>query len=72
MEEPLVLVINPGSMTTKVALYEGEKEVAMEELSHSKEQLASCSALFDQLPIRKEAVLTFAAAHLKGMSLNGK
>ncbi len=70
MEEPLVLVINPGSMTTKVAIYEGKKETAMEELSHTKEQLASCPALLDQLPLRKEGVLAFTEAHLKRRTLS--
>ncbi|MHC9543462.1 MAG: butyrate kinase [Vulcanimicrobiota bacterium] len=70
MEEPLILVINPGSMTTKVAIYAGEKEIAMEELAHSKEQLASCQMLLDQLPLRKEGVLAFTAAHLKGRVLS--
>jgi butyrate kinase len=70
MQEPLILVINPGSMTTKVALYRGEIEEAMEELSHSKEQLVSCHTLLDQLPLRKEGVLAFAEAHLKGRTLS--
>jgi len=56
-----VLSINPGSTSTKLAIFEGEVERFSEELRHSPEDLAS----FDQLPVssqfdfRKEAVQAF-------------
>lgn len=59
MEKPLILVINPGSMTTKVALYKGEEELACKDLEHTTEEFALCKSLYDQLPIRKAAVIRF-------------
>jgi butyrate kinase len=70
MEEPLILVINPGSMTTKVAFFKGEQEVVTEELKHSQQEISRCAALIDQLPLREQAVLAFIERH-KGKGVIG-
>ncbi len=54
-----ILVINPGAGSTKVALFEDEKELARKELRHSPEELKKYETTIDQLPMRREAVLNF-------------
>ena len=44
-----ILVINPGSTSTKVAIYENEKELNAKTLEHSAEELAKFPAQIDQL-----------------------
>ncbi|MDQ7823389.1 MAG: butyrate kinase [Candidatus Eremiobacteraeota bacterium] len=63
MSEPLILAVNPGSMTTKVALFRGDTEVAAEDLGHGPAELSACQRLIDQLPLRKEAVEKFLKKH---------
>ncbi len=54
-----ILVINPGSTSTKVALFENKTSVFEEKISHSNEQLKQFSTLWDQFELRKEAVQAF-------------
>jgi len=35
-----ILVINPGSTSTKIAIYEDEKEIWSKTIEHSKEELS--------------------------------
>ncbi len=57
--EPLVLVINPGSTSTRIALYRGESRVAEEELAHLPEVLEESADLWKQLEPRSAAVKDF-------------
>jgi butyrate kinase len=52
----LILAINPGSTSTKVALYEGTRELWKESVSHPAERLAAFKGLMDQLDFRASAV----------------
>ena len=56
--EPLVLVINPGSVSTKIGLYRGDDELFQEELRHSDAELAPFAGrpVHDQLELRLRAV----------------
>ncbi len=63
-----VLVINPGSTSTKVAVYEDEQPLFVETLRHSSEGLAVFSHLLDQYEFRLKAVLDLLEA--KGVSLS--
>jgi len=60
-----VLSINPGSTSTKIAVYEGDAELFTQEIQHTPEELAP----FDGKPItaqfqfRKDTILRFLAAH---------
>ena len=56
-----VLVINPGSTSTKLALFAGAEEVASQSVSHSTEELARFESLADQAPFRREAIDGFLA-----------
>lgn len=57
--EPLVLVINPGSTTTRIALYQGEACVADEELVHRPGELDESAGVWMQLEHRGAAVQDF-------------
>ncbi len=52
-----ILAINPGSTSTKIALYEGKRESWKESVPHPSERLAAFRGLMDQLDFRKQAVL---------------
>ena len=53
----LVLVINPGSTSTKIAIYRGmEPEVELS-LQHSTEELAQFKGVFDQYEWRRDIIL---------------
>ncbi len=63
MGEKKILVINPGSTSTKVAVYEGEHEKWTESISHSLEELKKFSKIFDQLEMRKSLILSCMEKH---------
>jgi len=62
-----VLAINPGSTSTKIAVYEGEQEVFTKEIMHPTEVLAPFAGkkIVEQYALRKDATL----AALKERSL---
>ncbi len=55
--DPLILVINPGSTSTKVAVYRGEKPVFVESIYHSTEELSKFERIVDQFEFRKNLIL---------------
>ena len=59
MASSKILVINPGSTSTKVAVFEGEDILASETLRHSAEEISKYSNTMEQLAFRKQAVLDF-------------
>lgn len=54
-----ILVINPGATSTKVSIFEGDKEIASESLEHSAEELKKYKEINDQLEMREEALYSF-------------
>ena len=54
-----VLVINPGSTSTKVACYIGNALEAEKNLTHSADSLAAYAEIMDQFPLRLDAVMSF-------------
>ncbi len=54
-----ILVINPGSTSTKLAVYEDQKLLFSDTVRHRDETLAGFSKIVDQLPLRLQAVLEF-------------
>ncbi len=54
-----ILVINPGSTSTKVALYEDDQELIQKSISHSKEELARLKSWQEQLDYRYQLVCQF-------------
>ena len=63
-----ILVINPGSTSTKVAIYDGEKELNTCSIDHPAEELKKFTDINDQLEFRKEAILDY----LKSQNLEVK
>ena len=61
--------INPGSTSTKVALFDGEKCVFSKTVRHSSEELAQFSTLAEQLPFRAQAISDILAE--EGVDLAG-
>lgn len=52
-----ILVINPGSTSTKVAVYEDERPILLRNIRHAAEDLQQFSTCFDQLPLRQEKIV---------------
>jgi len=53
----LLLIINPGSTSTKIAVYEDEREVLSVNICHSAEELAPYGKIVDQKGFRKDIIL---------------
>ena len=54
-----VLAINPGSTSTKVAVFDDETPVFDETLRHTTEELAPFPHIADQYEFRRDVVLRF-------------
>lgn len=52
-----ILIINPGSTSTKIGVYEDEKQLFEETLRHSTEEIAKYASIIDQKDFRKEVIL---------------
>ena len=52
-----LLVINPGSTSTKVAVYEDEQPLFIETLRHSSQEIGAYSHILDQYDFRLQTVL---------------
>ncbi|NCD42504.1 MAG: butyrate kinase, partial [Bacteroidia bacterium] len=52
-----VLAINPGSTSTKIAVYENENEIFIKTLRHTSEELKGFEKITDEFSFRKEIIL---------------
>ena len=52
-----ILVINPGSTSTKIAVYEDETPVMLRNISHSVGELSRFPSLMDQFAFRRDLVI---------------
>ena len=52
-----VLTINPGSTSTKIALFEGEECLYSQTVSHEAKELEQYASMSEQLPYRRDTVL---------------
>lgn len=52
-----VLAINPGSTSTKIAVFDGDKEIFKKSVVHDSDKLATFATVSDQLPYRVETIL---------------
>jgi butyrate kinase len=55
----LILAVNHGPTSTKLALFERAQILFSETLTHSPEELSAYSSIAEQYPLRKEAILKF-------------
>lgn len=63
-----LLVINPGSTSTKIAVFEDEKSLLEQTLRHSAEELKDYDGIIDQYQFRKDIILE--SLHSQGINLN--
>lgn len=63
MEKNLVLVINPGSTSTKLAIFKGTEKLIQENLDHDTNDLDKFMKITDQYDYRKEAILKWMSEH---------
>lgn len=57
MKQYKVLAVNPGSTSTKIALFQGEECIFIKNVSHDASELAKFPAIPDQLPYRRDMIL---------------
>ncbi len=58
-----ILVINPGTTSTKIAVYRDHMELYRESVEHAEEELKPFSRAIEQFSYRKECVLASLAGH---------
>lgn len=52
-----LLIINPGSTSTKIGVFDGEEEVLEETLRHSTEEISKYETIYDQFKFRKDIII---------------
>lgn len=57
MEQIRILAINPGSTSTKIAVYHNEEPVFVKNIKHSREELEQYDKVADQLEFRKQLII---------------
>lgn len=53
----LILAINPGSTSTKIAVYNGHKQLFVTTLRHSSQEISGFAKISDQFEFRKNTIL---------------
>ncbi len=64
----MIIVINPGSTSTKMALFEGKEKIAEENITHPSAQLTQFDNVTDQFELRIKGI----DAWLKSQGADGK
>lgn len=59
MNKYKILAINPGSTSTKVAVFENDACILSENISHDADELKQFDVLSDQLPYRRDMILSW-------------
>lgn len=57
MKSYKILAINPGSTSTKIAMFEGDNCIFSKNVSHDAKELEKYEKLSDQLPYRRDMIL---------------
>jgi butyrate kinase len=57
MDDIKVLAINPGSTSTKIAVFRGTKSIFLKNIKHSSEDIRKFPKIADQFEFRKEIIL---------------
>jgi len=52
-----ILAINPGSTSTKIAVFEGSKQIFLKNIKHSSEEITKFDKITDQYEFRKNIIL---------------
>lgn len=62
-----MLIINPGSTSTKVSYFENEKNICTQSIFHDAPELLRYPTVNDQLPMRRAVIEDFMAEHRLSM-----
>lgn len=57
MEKKYILAINPGSTSTKVAVFQGQEKVILKKIEHETQELAKFDSITDQHEYRLKLIL---------------
>ena len=57
MKSHKILVINPGSTSTKIAVFEDDQTIFSENIKHSVDELSAFNRIINQLDFRRELIL---------------
>jgi butyrate kinase len=68
VEDIFIIAINPGSTSTKIAVYRNKECIFEENIKHSTEELAPYEKITDQFEFRKQVILS----KLKGINFDHK
>jgi butyrate kinase len=52
-----ILAINPGSTSTKIAVFDGKEQIFVKNIKHSTEELSAVNKITDQTDFRKRVIL---------------
>ena len=66
--KPKLLIINFGSTSSKLSVFEGEEETIRASIDHPREELNRYPEINDQLPMRRKTVEDFLAEHHLALS----
>ena len=67
-QNEVIVVVNPGSTSTKMAVFEGEREVCSNVVRHDANVLRQYSSIWDQFHFRVQEVRLWASAHVRRCS----
>lgn len=59
MENPLMLIINPGGTTTKVAIYKGDEALYKDNVEHSLEEMKKYKTVWEQYDLRRRDITQY-------------
>jgi butyrate kinase len=57
MKDVRILAVNPGSTSTKIAVYQNSDPIFLKNIKHTSEELAPYPKITDQFDLRKEIIL---------------
>ena len=60
---PRILAVNPGSTSTKIAVFAGKEPVFVETIRHDAAELAALGGIMDQEALRRDLILAALARH---------
>jgi butyrate kinase len=69
MANKYILAINPGSTSTKIAIFLGQEKVLSQNISHTTEELAPFAKIIDQHHFRQKVILKFLKQNAFDVSL---
>ena len=69
-----ILIINPGSTSTKIGVYEDETQLMEETLRHSTEEIAQYATIYDQKLFEVQKYITYVnyQYHPEVLTMNAK